>query len=120
MGVYYKTFLCSGKFTNQTNNITNKKVIISSMDQIIEQKEWNNQVVDKDELEKFVTIQKNIPSSFCGTCDDSRGKIYDDIQLKESNESDLFLEELCFTTYDDDDKQCSKYILVQRGYTYEI
>lgn len=99
MGIYYFTYICSGTFTDKQTVTIIKKVKIASLDQIIEKHEWDRGYVDLEELRGVI---KKL-----------------DIELVPMTDCDLFLEEVCATTYDGmNDPGSSKYVLVQNGYTY--
>ena len=110
MGLYYTTNLCSGTFLDTDNQSINKKIKIASHDPIIEAHEWELGQVDLGELVTYLSIKHNTP----------RG----DIQLQALEGSDLFLEELCWSSMDVDtsdvDTSSSKYILIEKNYTYTM
>ncbi len=98
MGFYVGTYLCSGKFNDKTNVVIDKKLQIASMDNIIEQDEWDNGCVKKSDLITFLSGRN--------------------IEILDSDVYDLFLEEGCTCTMDSPMSSSSKYILVEKNCSY--
>lgn len=104
MGLYWNTYLCSGKFIDINNASIYIMIKLATVDQIIEKKEWDNGLVDKNELMKYLATKDNLKN----------------IRLIKPNieEIDLFLAEVCATTLDTRTNDY-KYILVERNCDYE-
>lgn len=58
MGLYWNTYLCSGKFVCINDATIYKQILLASMDQIIEEEEWEKKVVDKNELLRYINCQQ--------------------------------------------------------------
>ena len=84
MGLYYDTNMCIGNY--ETKRI-DKKIKLASMNSIIEHHEWQRGYVVKDELAKITEIP-----------------LYDE---------DLFLEEVCSSTYDYPIVETYRYIIIK-------
>ena len=99
MGIYWATYLCIGKFVNQTIARIVDKIQVASLNPIITRQEWKAGRVALSEIEKYKTQWG--------------------INIKETDEdTDLFLEQGESTTYDYPPSSTSKFILVARGQTF--
>lgn len=85
MGIYYNTYLCYGDFKEK---IYTKKTLLQSMDSIIENHEWEQGYVDLKDVEKLTTIEAH-------------------------DDQNLFLLQVCTSTYDFPIIEDKKYIIVK-------
>ena len=99
MGIYYNTYLCNGKFTDENTAQIENKILLNSMDSMIETHEWDQGFVKKEELLPCCTRR--------------------DIQL-ESSDNDLFMMEAMSCTLDTDHSEGKgKFILVERNHQFK-
>jgi hypothetical protein len=97
MGLYYTTYLCNGKFDG---TIIYDKIQIAKIDPIIDSSEWQNNVVDINEMKRFLN------------------KFYKNIIIKENEESDLFLAEYQLCTLSNPPMETVKYITIKNNTSY--
>lgn len=90
MGVYYDTYLCVGKFDNKTILVKYK---VASLDQIIEDNEWERGFVYLTEVKRFFD---------------------DKYDFEEDNDQDLYFQEITSTTYGPN--TMSRYLLIEKGW----
>lgn len=95
MGLYWATFICNGTYVDRNSAIVIKKVQVTSIDPVIESREWEAGVVSRAELEKLGlgTLENAEPGN------------------------DVFMSETIGSTLDPSDKTPPKYryILVERN-----
>jgi len=96
MGIYFNTYLCNGKFTDKNTVEILEKVVLNSMDEMIEPHEWEKEVVSKEELLPYCTSRN--------------------IQLEYSEDNDLFMMQAMYATLDNDHSEGpGEFILVERN-----
>jgi hypothetical protein len=100
MGLYYTTYLCNGKFNNINESQIENEFQITTIDPIVEKKEWNKNIVDIKEITSFL------------------GKHYKNIQLNYSKDTDLFLAEHESSTLSNPPMTIVKYILISKNYMF--
>ncbi len=109
MGIYWNTYLCSGKFIDAGSATISKRICLATLDQIIEKREWINGFINRFELMEYLA---------------SHDEFKDIKFIKQENlkieTTDLFLAEICISSLDDFNNNDYKYILIERNYDYEL
>ncbi|QKF94712.1 hypothetical protein QKU48_gp1254 [Fadolivirus algeromassiliense] len=114
--VFYVTYLCIGKFIDKHNVSVVRKTKIGLDYPIIETNEWECGLVNKDNLETYLSNKCN-KEAMCKFC----YIIPDKIKLVPDNTHDLFIEESYDTSINNVYRETfSDYILVEKNYSYII
>jgi hypothetical protein len=109
MGIFWNTYLCSGKFIDTKTATIHKRICLATLDQIIEEREWITGLVDKNELMKYLSLHDEFK--------DIKFIKQEDLQIENP---DLFLAEVCVSSLDNFNNNTYKYILIERNCDYEL
>jgi hypothetical protein len=118
---YNEALLCQGCFNNRFVSHVDKTYTLLKYGTIVEQKEWDEGYVELEALERYIKSKRAIQGGWCGTCDDSIGKINHDIQCVPCDNSDLFIcEKKYLTGVRDDEPVVINYIIIKYNYGFNI
>lgn len=99
MGFYYTTYLCNGNLNDK--NVANK-IVVATMDGIVEKHEWERGYVDYGEFSNWVKNNLETPINF-----------------SDDDGNDLFLMEVFGTSLDCFQTTNTKYILIKNNCRFD-